>query len=51
MISFPISKNQENLILIVLSIEYFVNKKDWVKMQTEPGKLPCGVVWAGFQAN
>jgi hypothetical protein len=50
-ISFPISRNQETLLFIVLSIEYFVNKKDQVKMQTEPGKLPCGVVWAGFQAN
>ncbi|HEY2348645.1 MAG TPA: hypothetical protein VGH64_06500, partial [Puia sp.] len=50
-ISIPISKNEESLILIVLSIEHFVNKKDRVKMLTDPGKLPCGVIWAGFQPN
>jgi hypothetical protein len=50
-VSIPISKNQERLIIMVLAIEYFVNKKDRVQRVTVPGKLPCGVVWAGFHAN
>ena len=50
-ISMNVSKSQERLILIILAIEYFVNKKDRVQMATAPGKLPCGIVWAGFYAN
>jgi hypothetical protein len=50
-ITMTVSKNQERLILMVLAIEYFVNKKDRVQMATMPGKLPCGIVWAGFHAN
>ncbi len=36
------------LIMMVLAVQYMVNRKNVVEMQTDLKKLPCGVVWAGW---
>ncbi len=34
-------------MLMVLAVQYMVNKKNGIEMLNDFKKLPCGVVWAG----
>lgn len=46
-IPMPSSATPGNLIIMVLAVQYWVNRKI-VVMQTDLKKLPCGIVWAGW---
>ena len=45
-VSLPVTLNSGNLVIIVMAIQYLVNKNGEVEMLTDRKKLPCGIVWA-----
>jgi hypothetical protein len=47
-ISLPVNTSQGSLILIVLTIEYFVNKKEGTVILTSAKNMPCGIIWSGW---
>ncbi len=47
-IPMPATDISGKLIMMVLAVQYMVNRKNIVEMQTDLKKLPCGVVWAGW---
>ena len=47
-ISIPVSELSGKLIMMIMAVQYMLNKKNGVKMMTDLKKLPCGVVWAGY---
>jgi hypothetical protein len=46
-ISIPALTKPDNMMLMVLAVQYMVNKKDGIQLLHDVKKLPCGVVWAG----
>jgi hypothetical protein len=47
-ISLPVTINSGNLVIIVMAVQYLVNKNGVVEMLTDRKKLPCGIVWAKY---
>jgi hypothetical protein len=37
-----------NLIIMVMAVQYMVNKNGGTEMLNDKKKLPCGIVWAGY---
>jgi hypothetical protein len=46
-ISIPALTEPDNMMLMVLAVQYMVNKKNEIQLLGDFKKLPCGVVWAG----
>jgi hypothetical protein len=46
-ISIPAIAKPDNMMLMVLAVQYMVNKKNGIELLGDFKKLPCGVVWAG----
>jgi hypothetical protein len=46
-ISIPALTKPDNMMLMVLAVQYMVNKKDGIQLLGDVKKLPCGVIWAG----
>ncbi len=46
-ISIPVIAKPENMMLMVLAVQYMVNKKNGIELLGDVKKLPCGVIWAG----
>jgi hypothetical protein len=46
-VSMPVRTTQGSFMIMVLAVQYMVNKRDGIEMLTDFRKLPCGVVWAG----
>ncbi len=50
-ISIPAISKSGRIILMVMAVQYMVNRKDEVEMLTDLKKQPCGVVWSGYNIN
>jgi hypothetical protein len=44
----PGATNSDDLLIMVMAVQYMVNKIDGVDMLTVLKKMPCGVVWEGL---
>jgi hypothetical protein len=47
-ISLPVITDQDSLILIVLTIEYFVNTKEGTGILNSVKNMPCGIIWSDW---
>ncbi len=47
-ILIPASEKPGNLIIMVIAVQYMVNKNGDIEMLNDKKKLPCGIVWAGY---
>jgi hypothetical protein len=47
-ISIPALSKSDRIVLLVMAVQYMVNRKDGVEMLTDLKKQPCGVVWSGI---
>jgi hypothetical protein len=47
-ISMPVAAKTGDLVILVMAVQYMVNKKGDIEMLNDNKKLPCGVVWAGI---
>jgi hypothetical protein len=47
-ISIPASPEPGDLVILVMSIQYMVNKNEEIKLLNDIKKLPFGIAWAGF---
>jgi hypothetical protein len=47
-ISIPVTTNPDRLTVIILAVQYLVNKKSGTETLSDLKKLPCGVLWAGW---
>ncbi len=47
-ISLPSLEKQIELAILVISVQYMINKNGDVELLNDKKKLPCGVVWSGF---
>ena len=45
-ITTTIAAKPNSLILAILNVGYFVNKKDGLELLTDLKKMPCGIVWS-----
>lgn len=43
------SEKPGNLIIMVMAVQYMVNKNDDVEILNDKKKLPCGIVWANYK--
>ena len=48
LISVTASSKPGDLLLMVMSVQYLVNKNGVVELLNDKKKMPCGVVWTGF---
>jgi hypothetical protein len=44
-LSMPVKTNPSSLMVMVLAVQYMVNKKNGIEMRSDIKKLPCGVIW------
>ncbi len=47
-IPMPPTVTSGKLIMMVMSVQYMVNRKNVIEMLKDIKKLPCGIVWAGW---
>jgi hypothetical protein len=47
-ISIPAYVKPGNLTIMLLAVQYMVNKNDEIVMLNNKKKLPCGIVWANY---
>lgn len=48
LISMTDSSKPGDLVLMVMAVQYLVNKNGAVELLNDKKKIPCGVLWAGF---
>ncbi len=46
--SIPTSSNSGDLVILVMAVQYMVNKKGEVELLNDKKKMPCGVGWVGY---
>jgi hypothetical protein len=46
--SFPAASKPGDLVILVMAVQYMVNKNEDVQLLNDIKKLPCGVGWAGI---
>ena len=51
LISMTASSKPGELVLMVMAVQYLVNKNGVVELQNDKRKMPCGVIWTGFFDN
>lgn len=47
-ISIPVAPKSGNLAILVVAVQYMINRNGVVEMLNDNKKLPCGVLWAGY---
>ena len=47
-ITTTIATKPNSLILAILTVRYFANKKDGLELLNDIRKMPCGVIWSGW---
>ena len=47
-ISIPAISKSGRIVLLIMAVQYMVNRKDKVEMLIDLKKQPCGVVWSGL---
>jgi hypothetical protein len=48
-ISIPAAVKSGDLAILVMSVQYMINRNGGVELLKDEKKLPCGVIWAGTQ--
>jgi len=46
-ISIPVMTKPDRILVMVLAVQYMVNRKNEIQLLGDLKKLPCGVLWAG----
>jgi hypothetical protein len=46
--SLPVSSKPGDLVILVMAVQYMMNKNGEVELLNEKRKMPCGVAWARF---
>ena len=47
-ITIPTSSKPEALVILVMAVQYMVNKNEEVELLNDKKKMPCGIAWANF---